>query len=186
MEGINLSWSLDFPALLERCEQAGKGHLRPILHHWHACAVREKVVNPPLLTALVVYGEARGEGPPGPQAVFEVIANRAARNTPPHLDTVLLRPYQFACLGVNDLALSRAESETCVLISWWLRKVQTWIRSYAYCEGVEGLAHATMYARPDACGDMYMRWLTGDKHAWDFNRLRFCRTVGNHSFFQEV
>lgn len=54
--------------------------------------------------ARTIYGEARGEGVKGMQAVANVIMNRVARGGwyGASIKDVVLKPYQFSCWNSND------------------------------------------------------------------------------------
>lgn len=54
-----------------------------------------------VLAAMLVWGEARGEGPVGKLAVIWVAKNRVAKSGYP-LRKVILRPYAFSCFLESD------------------------------------------------------------------------------------
>lgn len=59
----------------------------------------------PMILSLTVWGEARGEGSEGQQAVFNVIMNRVKSGTTwwgSDPRSVCLHPYQFSCWNNND------------------------------------------------------------------------------------
>lgn len=62
--------------------------------------------------AKTIWGEARGEGEKGMQAVGNVILNRVSRGGwyGASVKDVVLKPYQFSCWNENDINRSKIEN----------------------------------------------------------------------------
>lgn len=62
--------------------------------------------------AKTIWGEARGEGYKGMQAVGNVILNRVSRGGwyGASVKDVVLKPYQFSCWNENDINRSKIEN----------------------------------------------------------------------------
>ncbi len=62
--------------------------------------------------AKTIWGEARGEGNKGMQAVGNVILNRVSRGGwyGASVKDVVLKPYQFSCWNENDINRSKIEN----------------------------------------------------------------------------
>lgn len=122
--------------------------------------------------ARTAWGEARGEGLPGMQAVLNVIGNRAARPGwwGHDIASVCTAPAQFSCWNVNDpnraalLRLTLADpqfEQACTLASQ--------------------LCHQ-MLSDLTGGADHYYDW-RGAKPVWAQKKF-FTKTLGHHAFYR--
>lgn len=122
--------------------------------------------------ARTIWGEARGEGPGGMEAVASVILNRAARPRWWGRDIcgVALRPWQFSCWNANDPNLPKMES------------VGTSDREFRAALVIA--ARAVAGDLPDSTNgaDSYVD-LRVARPAWAANRQPVAK-IGNHTFFK--
>jgi len=145
-----------------------------------------------LLSAIVTYGEARGESNRGQFAVLMVIFNRAHRRKRSIID-VLLRSWQFSCLNKGDPSLDKArEADT--------QTIKETIDLASFVKyGHEDLRYifpfqATVFLTEDAYAKKVADWvfygrLDAQKTkpgAWDLSKLVYIGREGRHLFFEEI
>jgi len=165
-----------------------KAYLSQVCVFWsHGVELSEThpLPSPPLILALALYGEVRGESEQGRRAVFEVIANRAIYRADGNLDWVLLQPYQFSCFNKGDYSLQRAMIADGRTLREWLMKALEYVMEWNAGGWESVLSDATIYCTPKAAIKQFAAYLDGTERAWDFNRLTRVATIGRHVFFRE-
>jgi spore germination cell wall hydrolase CwlJ-like protein len=126
----------------------------------------------PIVMRMLAYGEARGEGARGINAVLHVVQNRALK-----ADTTFkheaLRPLQFSCFNAND-------PNRPALLSAWVHDPTTW----AICDAICTLFEAG--ETKDATGGArnYFVALMSNPPAWTMFQNGWVRTasIGKHEF----
>jgi len=161
-------------------------HLLPIIYAWNAIRKESQTPEAPLLLALTVYGEARGEPLAGQCAVIDVIVNRARRRRTPNIDDIMLHAFQFSSLNKGNHSLNEASQAGEQLITHWLRFADTAFRAIYSGTWVPEVPEATLYCTEDALQQQLRRWLRYEKPHWDFSKIHPAGYIGNHYFFEEA
>lgn len=124
--------------------------------------------------ARTLWGEARGEGYTGMQAVANVIMNRVKKggwygNTP---KSVVTKPYQFSVWLKSDPNYSKMLSVTTADGNF---KTAMDIAKKAYNRTLS-----------DITGGATEYHTTAIKPRWDYSKLATTTTIGNHKFYKTV
>lgn len=125
--------------------------------------------------ARTIWGEARGEGARGMQAVANVIMNRTARGgwyglTPAE---VCKKPYQFSCWNENDpnraklLAVTDSDKE--------FRQALSIARDAVNGDLIDITDGATEYHAKNI-----------KPENWDYSKLKQTVLIGNHIFYKSI
>lgn len=122
--------------------------------------------------AKTIWGEARGEGLKGMQAVANVIMNRVSRGGwyGASVKDVVLKPYQFSCWNENDpnRALLDAIGETTLNAS-----------------GAMSVAEAAINGTlRDITGGATEYHNKNIKPNWNWDKLEQTTVIGNHIFYR--
>jgi hypothetical protein len=128
-----------------------------------------------VILARTLWGEARGEGIRGMQAVAAVVLNRAARQKywGKTIAEVCRKPYQFSCWNVNDPNLPR------------LLKVGTEDSLFrAAIEVAKQAVAGTLVDETGGATHYYASWLTPIPK-WAAGKIPSAR-IGNHIFFADI
>jgi spore germination cell wall hydrolase CwlJ-like protein len=135
-------------------------------------------LNDETLFALLLFGEARGEGIEGRAAVAAVVMNRLKLGWyGDGLAAVILSPLQFSCFNPDDPNREQLErfvrewegqikTNNSLRESWWVAKgvIEGWL--------ISNVGNATHYH----AGSVAPAWA---------KKLTFIKTVGNHKFYVE-
>ena len=130
----------------------------------------------PMIFSLTVWGEARGEGSTGQQAVCNVIMNRVKSGTTWWGDdprSVCLKPFQFSCWNENDpnLPLMMKIGQNNGLVDITFDQIQT-LAQMALEDNLPDVTNgATSYY---AKGTPEPAWAQGKQP---------CANIGHHLFF---
>jgi spore germination cell wall hydrolase CwlJ-like protein len=123
------------------------------------------------VSARTVWGEARGEGWLGMEAVAWVIANRwRSDRWNQNLSNVCFQPLQFSCWNPNDPNLPK------------LRVVDHSDRLFSIATIVSLVAVMNETADPTFGADHYHSVKITPE--WDYNKLTRTMQVGNHVFYK--
>lgn len=163
-----------------------KDHLRYMVGVWWGHARGDGVVEPPILFAFALWGEARGEPVDGRHAVAEVICNRAARSSSGCIDEVLLEPYQFSCFDLGDQSLQGADVVQHQTVVSCVAEAQRYLVEYNNGGPSIVSPDTTIYCTVAAGVRQFQRYLNGEKICWNFDHVVLDKRIGRHVFFREV
>ncbi|MGN1091616.1 MAG: cell wall hydrolase [Alphaproteobacteria bacterium] len=123
------------------------------------------------LMARTMWGEARGEGIRGMQAVANVIMNRvnAGRWYGRTVEDVVLKPYQFSCWNANDPNLPK------------LKSVNEKDTQFSNAKGLARLAYEDNLV--DITGGATHYHAAGITPYWA-NAMNKTAVIGNHAFYK--
>lgn len=124
------------------------------------------------LMARTIYGEARGEGGTGMQAVANVIMNRvnAGKWYGRTVEDVVLKPYQFSCWNENDPNRKV------------IRDITTSNSVFANAKNISKQAYLGLL--PDITGGATNYHAAGIRPAWAASMTKTA-VIGNHIFYKE-
>lgn len=130
-------------------------------------------MNPIDTLARTIWGEARGEGREGMEAVAAVIMNRVARPCwwGRTIETVCTKPWQFSCWNSNDPNLAKLLSVTEADPSFkTAMEIATLAEAGELPDPTNGSTHYHVKTiRPD--------WAQGRQP---------CAAIGNHLFYKDI
>lgn len=130
-----------------------------------------------LIVAATLWGEARGEGVNGMKAVANVIRNRAdsKKKTPKE---IVLQKKQFSMWNdttvdnflnkINKSILKNPSEGT----AW--ENAKEIVKKYVKVKGPDNTNGAQFYHT------------TSIKPNWDYNKLKYTTTIGNHKFYKPI
>lgn len=124
--------------------------------------------------AKTIWGEARGEGAEGMQAVANVIMNRVDRGGWYGLSVkdVVLKPYQFSCWNAGDPNRVKLDNLTLAELSTF---------------GALEIAQKAIAGQlPDITGGATEYHAANIKPNWDWSKLQKTVQIGNHIFYRSV
>jgi hypothetical protein len=173
----------ELQALLKRSD---KVYLSQLVAFWHGVVRALSDGQFPVLLSIALYGEARGEREEGQRAVFEVIANRAVRDTDGLIDNVLLCPLQFSCFNPGDISLQSAMLVNEDTVKEYTSRAYDFVHEWNSGRDYRVVNGATMYCTLNAASEQFTRYLLGKPGAWNFSNMRRVAVVGKHVFFEEV
>lgn len=124
--------------------------------------------------ARTIWGEARGEGYAGMQAVANVIMNRVKRGGWYGLTVseVCKKPYQFSCWNVTDPNYQKIKTVTTA--------------NNQFLQAVEIATQAVNGTLPDITSGATEYHATSIKPNWNYNKLVEVGTIGNHKFYRSI
>lgn len=181
-----LCYSVYLKNLRDLVEHTHHGHLLSITQRWDEVRARSGQSRAPLLLAITLYGESRGEPLPGIRAIVDVIVNRCVRDAEPNIDKILLKPFQFSCLNYGDRSLEGADNLTDDQVTLWLKIAQDSLDAARDRHSDSALAKATLFCTENALQHQLRRWIRDEKPFWNFEKIRRVAFIGRHIFFEEV
>lgn len=124
--------------------------------------------------ARTIWGEARGEGEHGMQAVANVIMNRVRRGgwyglTPKE---VVLKPKQFSCWLTSDPNYNKIKKVTSV--------------DKTFAQAMETAKRAYNGTLPDITMGATEYHARNIKPNWNYSKLAETGTIGNHVFYKSI
>jgi len=124
--------------------------------------------------ARTIWGEARGEGHNGMQAVANVIMNRVKRGgwyglTPKE---VVLKPYQFSCWLTSDPNYNKVKTVTSA--------------NKTFAQALEIAKRAYNGMLPDITGGATEYHASSIKPNWNYAKLTQTGAIGNHIFYKSI
>lgn len=124
--------------------------------------------------ARTIWGEARGEGFAGMQAVANVIMNRVKRGGWYGLTIteVCKKPYQFSCWNVNDVNYAKIQNVTTA--------------DNQFLQATEIAQRAVAGTLPDITSGATEYHATSIKPAWNYAKLEEVGVIGNHKFYRSI
>ena len=130
-----------------------------------------------LIVAATIWGEARGEGVEGMKAVANVIKNRADSLKKSPKDIVLQKK-QFSIWNdtTTDNFLNKINKSTLKNPkdgSAW-ENAQNIVKNYVKTKGPDNTKGAQFYHT------------TSIKPNWDYSKLKYTTTIGNHKFYKPI
>lgn len=184
-EDIRPMTYFSYEQLISYLDKQDRSDLRRYVDIVQEFAQANGIERAPLLLTLMLYGEARGEPMEGQMAVLQVVFNRAQMEVVANIDSVLLKPYQFACFNRGNPTFSGLEH---VRPGVWLQLMSRCVSAKQEYESTRQIAQvddATLYCTVDCFRDMVIDWCEGHS-AWDIARVRPRGKIGNHVFFAEL
>lgn len=182
---MKIEWITKPQFMKQYVEEHDKLWLWPTIEHWIDFCVPEGVIQYPVVFALLLYGEARGEGYLGLGAVGEVVVNRCVRRDSLLVENECFRPYQFSCFNRGDKSLAaaiEADHETVLAFC-------NMAKSILHDVGEKGIRNlkpdVTLYLTERALRAQAVKWAKLKIGAWDFSKLKPRGQIGNHLFFAE-
>lgn len=124
--------------------------------------------------ARTIWGEARGEGYAGMQAVANVIMNRVKRGGWYGLTVteVCKKPYQFSCWNVNDVNYAKIQNVT--------------TDNNQFLQALDIARQAVAGTLPDITSGATEYHATSIEPAWNYAKLEDVGTIGNHKFYRSI
>lgn len=124
--------------------------------------------------ARTIWGEARGEGYAGMQAVANVIMNRVKRGGWYGLTIteVCKKPKQFSCWNANDPNYVKIKNVT--------------TDNNQFLQAVEIARQAVAGTLPDITSGATEYHATNIKPAWNYAKLEEVGVIGNHKFYRSI
>ena len=124
--------------------------------------------------AKTIWGEARGEGSVGMQAVANVIMNRVDRGGwyGASIKDVVLKPYQFSCWNATDPNRAKLDKLT-------VADLQS--------SGALQIAQQVINGQlPDITGGATEYHNKNILPDWDYSKLKQTVQIGNHIFYRSI
>ena len=124
--------------------------------------------------AKTIWGEARGEGAVGMQAVANVIMNRVDRGGwyGASIKDVVLKPYQFSCWNATDPNRAKLDKLT-------VADLQS--------SGALQIAQQVINGQlPDITGGATEYHNKNILPDWDYSKLKQTVQIGNHIFYRSI
>ena len=124
--------------------------------------------------ARTIWGEARGEGYAGMQAVANVIMNRVKRGGWYGLTVteVCKKPYQFSCWNVNDPNYAKIKNVT--------------TDNNQFLQALEIARQAVAGTLPDITSGATEYHAISIKPNWNYAKLEEVGVIGNHKFYRSI
>ena len=124
--------------------------------------------------AKTIWGEARGEGSVGMQAVANVIMNRVDRGGwyGASIKDVVLKPYQFSCW--NDTDPNRAKLDKLTVAD---------LQSSGALQIAQQVINGQL---PDITGGATEYHNKNILPDWDYSKLKQTVQIGNHIFYRSI
>ncbi len=124
--------------------------------------------------AKTIWGEARGEGAVGMQAVANVIMNRVDRGGwyGASIKDVVLKPYQFSCW--NDTDPNRAKLDKLTVAD---------LQSSGALQIAQQVINGQL---PDITGGATEYHNKNILPDWDYSKLKQTVQIGNHIFYRSI
>ena len=138
---------------------------------------KDNLTKDDLIVAATIWGEARGEGSEGMKAVANVIRNRADSLKKSPKDVVLQKK-QFSIWNdtttdnflnkINKSILKNPKDGS----AW--ETAQNLVKNYIKKKGTDNTKGAEFYHT------------TSIKPSWDYSKLKYTTTIGNHKFYKPI
>lgn len=124
--------------------------------------------------ARTIWGEARGEGYAGMQAVANVIMNRVKRGGWYGLTVteVCKKPFQFSCWNVNDVNYAKIQNVTTA--------------DNQFLQAVNIATQAINGSLMDITGGATEYHTRSIKPNWNYAKLEQTAEIGNHIFYRSL
>lgn len=160
-------------------------HLIDTVYSWADLMTKDDLIQYPVLLALALYGEARGEGIIAQIAVGEVVLNRYQVRKAVVLEDILLQKKQFACFNRGDKSLDNAIQEPFSVVSQFCVLAQSIVDQVTIHNQRVMKPDTTIYMTEQAWKRIAVNWALQKPGCWDITKLKRRGKIEKHIFFAE-